>query len=182
MNVRNLSVAAALVVLSACATNGTAPAPGAKPATSGTPSAGPAAFRASDFAWSTVAGKGRIDGQLTYAPKGAAFSCAGAAVVLTPETPWVRTRMMILYMSADRAALPAVQVRQRTPPERSQDYSNFVRRTTCDATNRFSFQGLPDGAWFVITVAKPVAAGSTLDMAIMRRVTIRNGGAVNVRL
>jgi hypothetical protein len=179
MKLRIPAAAGGLLLLAACATDGTAPAP--KSVTGGPPAA-TAAFKTADFAWSTVAGRGRIDGQLTYGQKGATFTCAGSDVVLTPETPWVRTRMTILYMSADKAALPAVQVRQRTPPERSQDYSNFVKRTKCDAANKFSFQGLADGAWFVITVAKPVVAGSTLDMAIMRRVTIKNGGTAKAVL
>jgi hypothetical protein len=181
MNVRNLAPVA-MLALAACATDGNAPAPGPKAAAGAAAAPAAAAFKTTDFAWSTAAGKGRIDGQLTYGQKGAVFTCAGSDVVLTPETPWVRTRMTILYMSADKAALPAVQVRQRTPPERSQDYSNFVKRTKCDAANKFSFQGLPDGAWFVITVAKPAVAGSTLDMAVMRRVTIKNGAAITVKL
>ncbi len=177
MNVRIFSTAGALL-LCACASDGGAPAPKVM-AGSAAPTA---AYRASDFAWSTAPGKGRIDGQLTHSQKGATFSCAGAAVVLTPETPWVRSRMTILYMSADNAALPALQVRQRTPSERSQDYSTFVKRTTCDATNKFSFENVADGSWFVITVAKPTPVGPAQDMAIMRRVTIKNGQTVRVKL
>jgi hypothetical protein len=90
--------------------------------------------------------------------------------------------MQILYNSEREATLPADEVRGRTPPERSQDYSSFVRRTTCDATGRFAFAGLPDGGWFVITVAHPRTPGAGRDMAIMRRVSIKNGEAVKVRL
>ena len=88
--------------------------------------------------------------------------------------------MNILYGSTERAALPADEVRRRTPPERSQDYSSFVRRTNCDAAGRFSFSGLPDGSWYVITVARPVGGGS--DMAIMRRVTTKGSRVVNATL
>src|SRR5437764_411948 len=128
MDIRSIGLIGSLVVLAGCASPGgpAAPGPGAA---SPSAAAGAAAFKASDFAWSTAAGKGRIDGELGYSQRAATFTCSGTAVVLTPETPWVRTRMTILYMSADSAALPAIQVRQRTPPERSQDYSNFVRRT-----------------------------------------------------
>jgi len=168
-----------LVLLSACATQGGggAPPPVAavtRPATS--------EFRTADFAWSREAGRGSIQGQLTYRVGGAAYSCANAPVILTPETPWVRSRMMILYRSDQSAAEPAEEVRGRTPPERSQDYSAFVRRTTCDAAGRFAFTGLPDGPWFVITVARPPAGVAGREMALMRRVTIRGGNVVNVRL
>ena len=38
------------------------------------------------------------------------------------------------------------------------NYSAFVKRTVCDQNSRFSFSGLANGAWYVITVAKPVGA------------------------
>ena len=170
----------AMALLSACATEGGgggAPAPQAGP-----PRGGPAAFSAADFGWSRAAGKGAISGQLTYKAGGVAYNCANAPVILTPETPWVRSRMMVLYRSDSAAAEPADEVRGRTPPERSQDYSAFVRRTTCDATGRFAFTGLPDGSWFVITVARPPAGVAGREMALMRRVSIRGGNVVNVRL
>jgi hypothetical protein len=177
MNARLVGAIGVVLLLGACASPG-GPTPRAPVST-----AASAAFKATDFAWSQAPGKGGIDGQLAYSPAGQAFTCASSAVVLTPETPWVKRRMMILYNSEQSAALPAAEVRGRTPPERSQDYSAFVRRTTCDAQNHFAFSGLPDGAWFVITVAKPVAPGATgRDVAIMRRVTLRNGQMAKVKL
>lgn len=168
----------AAMLLSACATTSPPPAPGvtsaARPAN--------AEFRTSDFAWSTAAGAGRIEGQLRYKAGGQTYSCADAGVVLTPETPWTRRRMEILYKSPSSAALPAADVRGRTPPGRSSDYSAFVKRATCDASGRFSFTGLPDGNWFVITVAKPVAPGAGQEMAIMRRVTTGGARATAVKL
>ena len=94
----------------------------------------------------------------------------------------MRRRMMILYNSADYSALPADEVRGRTPPERSQDYSAFVRRAKCDAANHFIFTDLPDGPWFVITIAHPAVPGAARDMAIMRRVVVKNGQSLKVRL
>ena len=156
MNTRlGLSFAAVLMV-SACAAAGPGPMGRLAP-----PAASTSAFRTADFAWSTAPGSGRIDGQLSYRPMGKVHSCAAAGVLLTPDTPWVRSRMNILYSSTEKAVLPADEVRRRTPPERSQDYSSFVRRTTCDAQGRFSFTGLPDGTWYASTVARPVPAGST---------------------
>jgi hypothetical protein len=176
MILRIAGLIAVLVLASGCAATGGGPpsAPSAPAAT--------AAFRTADFAWSKQVGRGRIDGQLVYAAGKQAYTCANSTVVLTPETPWVSRRMTILYNSDKAATLPADEVRSRTPPERSQDYSAFARRTTCDAAEHFSFLALPDGTWFVITVAKPTTAGAGRDMAIMRRVTIRNGEAVKLRL
>ena len=183
MNARLAGAMGAALLVSACASPG-GPTPSRAPAAAPPPAAGAsAAFRAADFAWSQAPGKGGIDGQLTYGQSGQAFTCANAPVILTPETPWVKARMMVLYNSDKAAALPATEVRGRTPPERSQDYSAFVRRVTCDAQNHFAFSGLPDGAWFVITVAKPVTPGAAgRDVAIMRRVVLKGGQVVKVKL
>jgi len=174
---RTLAFAAAAALLSACApTLGPPPPP---PFREAPPSA--SVFRPGDFSWSAVPGRGRIEGRLTYQRSGVGYSCQGMSVILTPETLWTRRRMTILYNSPDRAALPVDEVRARTPSAPNDDYSAFVRRTTCDAANRFAFSGLPDGNWFVITVAKPVAASGE-TMAIMRRVTTRAGRATKADL
>lgn len=177
-HLRTLCIAAFLL-LGACATTENPPAKrGAAQAPLG--ASGPAAFRTADFAWSTASGSGAVQGQVAFRQHGTAYGCSG--VVLTPETPWVRQRISILYRSTDSAALPADEVRKRTPPERSQDYSNYVKRATCDAAGRFGFTGLPDGAWFVITVVKPSGGGAGPEIAIMRRISIRGGKSVSVRL
>ena len=138
------------------------------------PSAGASAFRADDFAWSAEAGHAGIAGRLAYHAGRTHYTCARTTVILTPETPWTRRRMEALYLSAESAALPADEVRARTPSAPSGDYSAFIRKATCDAASRFSFAGLPDGAWYVIAAAKPVD-GSGPTMAVMRRVTTHGG-------
>jgi len=170
-NLRHLGLAA-FFILGACATTDKPSAPVGAPAS--------AAFKTTDFAWSEGTGAGEIRGQIAYGAHKTPYGCSG--VVLTPETPWVRQRMSILYKSTESAALPAEEVRSRTPPERSQDYSKYVKRTTCSADGRFTFTGLPDGSWFVITVAKPANGGAGTEMAIMRRVSVKGGKAVTVRL
>jgi hypothetical protein len=180
MTHRSLFAVAALLMVAGCATD-QPPPPSRGASTMGRPLApqGPE-FKASDFAWATVAGKGRIDGQLTYRSGGVTYSCAEAGVLLTPQTEWTRQRMATLYKSADHAALPAAEVRARTV--RSNDYSTYVRRATCDPIGRFTFTNLPDGGWFAITVAKPATPGAGQDMAIMRHVKVANGKVVEVKL
>lgn len=165
MHARLTLAAAAALTLAACATT---EAPSHAPAPN-------AAFRKADFAWSSATGKAEIDGQLVFKKNGTSYGCVDAGVVLTPETPWVRQRMAILYLSSERAALPANDVRGRTPPERSQDYSAFVKRTACDASGHFAFSGLADGPWYVITVARATPQAAGPEMAIMRRVELRGG-------
>ena len=173
---RFLALSAVLTLLAGCETTGGGPPP---PPNAATPSA--TVFRPADFSWSAVPGRARIDGKLAYKRGEQRYTCAGAAVILTPETPWTRRRMTILYKSPTQAALPVAEVRARTPSEPGEDYSAFVRRTTCDGSDAFSFSGLPDGPWYVITVAKPVAPGAD-SMAIMRRVETKGGKAVKMAL
>jgi hypothetical protein len=174
---RFFMAAASLLALSACSTVGPPPPP--PPPHSGPVAEG--AFQPQDFSWSAVPGKGQIIGHLGFHAGPTRYVCAGASVILTPETPWTRRRMTILYSSAISSALPVDEVRARTPTAPSGDYSAFVRRTTCDSANGFNFQGLPNGAWYVITVAKAQGGGGP-DMAIMRRVEIRAGKPVVLEL
>lgn len=166
--VTTCSALAAAAVLAACApTLGPPPPGGAAPPA-------PSTFRAEDFAWSTEAGHGGVVGHLVYRQGQTRYSCAHATVILTPETPWTRHRMHVLYHSTDTAAEPVEAVRARTPTAPAGDYSAFVRRTSCDAANRFTFTGLPDGAWYAITIAKPVS-GDGPEIALMKRVVTHAG-------
>ena len=163
---RILIVAIAASALAACETEGPGPPVPPPPGPAYRPAApGPEAFRDSDFGWSTAKGAGAIDGLLAY--KGPAGHYACQDVVLAPETPWSRARMRILYMSTTAAAMPVDDVKSRTPPEHGSDYANYARHASCDANGHFSFAGLPNGAWYVITVATP-ASGTRV--AVMRRV------------
>jgi hypothetical protein len=148
-------------------------------APSPTPAYGPsppaAAFDARDFAWSQGAGPSSIAGVLAYRRDGVRYVCAGEDVLLIPETPWSRRRMVILYGSATAAALPASIVRARQPSAPTADFARFVRRTGCDTANHFVFQDLPNGSWFVVTIAKPQSGGGE-PFALTRRVELQGGG------
>ena len=166
-----LTAAVALMgLVSACA-----PTLGPPPPRTSAPPPGDASFRADDFAWAQVPGRNVLAGRLNFKLGGVAYSCSGATVVLTPETPWSRRRMSVLYKSDVRSALPADEVRARTPQAPPGDSGPFIKRTTCDAADHFSFAGLPDGAWYVVTIGKPGAGGAGASMAFMRRVTTRSG-------
>ncbi len=162
---RTLLILLAAASLTACETGG---GTGGGPIISG---GGNAAYSDQDFAWSQGGGGGSIDGALNYQGGPAAFTCGD--VVLLPATPWSRARMRILYLSDNQAVLPAAEVHARTPPEASGNYAQYAKHATCDAGNHFSFTGLPDGTWFLITVATPVSGGD--KVAVMRRVDVRGG-------
>lgn len=174
-----LSVLGLSILLAGCETT----TMGAGPAQ---PSAAPAAqavFRLEDFAWSEGTGRNSVTGRLVYRQGQTRFTCAGASVILTPETPWSRERMMVLYRSDDRAAAPSDEVRARTPMAApGGDYSAYIRRTACDASDRFAFTGVPNGAWYVITTARPAGQPDGVTVAIMRRVVTSAGKTINADL
>jgi hypothetical protein len=192
MNIRLLIAVAAIAGLAACETPGPGgpspfvagpPPPPGQPDYTQDPGFGPnAAFSVQDFAWSTQPGSGQIVGSLDYRAGGVSYGCQGAGVVLIPETPWSRRRMEILYLSANGATLPAADVRGRTPPEANESFQQFARRAPCNGEGDFAFTGLPDGAWYAITVAQPNTAGAGPDLAIMRRVIVRGGGVSPITL
>jgi len=163
---------AAAGILAGCQTQ-----PGGPPGPPPPPVAGNESFSDQDFAWSTQAGGSSVDGLLTYQGGPGHFTCKD--VVLIPRTAWSRRRMIILYGSDSQAAVSAAEVRTRTPSAPSGNYSQYVKHATCDAADHFSFGGLPNGGWFVITVATPVAGGD--GVAVMRHVETR-GGVTRVAL
>lgn len=177
-----LGALAAALLASACAPSLGPPPPGggSRPSTP-PPMRGSPNFSAQDFAWSQRPGSNVIAGRVAYRQGAARYTCAGAAVVLTPETAWSSRRMAALYGSTERAALPADEVRARTPSAPAGDAGPFVKRTTCDDADQFAFGGLPDGAWYAITVVRP-AAGSGATVALMKRVVVRGGRTVPVAL
>ena len=162
------------VGLAACETTGggsSGPTPPPPPVTD--------AFRAQDFAWSTPTGANRIDGALALRVSNVRYSCTGSAVILVPETAWSRRRMTTLYGSPTGATVAVDVVRARTPPA-PPEFGTYVRSTPC-AADHFTFTGLADGAWFVITQAR-ATVGTGAQMAIMRRVETRGGRPTTVNL
>lgn len=166
-----------ILALSICALTSACAAPSLGP-----PPPGPmptplqnATFSSADFAWSQRPGANVVAGQVVYRQGVIRYTCAGAGVVLTPETAWSRLRMAALYGSTERAALPTDEVRARTPNAPAGDAGPFVKRTTCDDADQFAFAGLADGAWFAITIARPAVNPKGASMALMRRVVVRGG-------
>lgn len=163
--------ASTAAILAACTPSLGPPPPSAPPP----PSIANAEFSAADFAWSQRAGSNIIAGRTAYRQGVARFTCAGGTVVLTPETAWSRRRMAALYGSTERAALPADEVRARTPNAPPGDAAPFVKRTTCDDADQFAFANLADGAWFAITIVRPANVTNGASVALMRRVVVRGG-------
>ena len=169
---------AAAALVSACSPSLGPPPPSAPPPVV----LGSANFSAAEFAWSQRSGTNIIAGKVAFKMGPTRYSCAGASVVLTPETAWSARRMAALYGSTDRAALPSEEVRARTPRAPQGDAGPYVKRTTCDDADQFAFGGLPDGAWYAITVVRAVGDPRAPNIALMKRVVVRGGRMVPVTL
>ena len=142
-----------------------------------------ATVRAEDFAWSTAEGANTITGAVAHRTRAGAWTCAGGSVGLTPETDYSRRRVEALYGSTRRAVLPVQLVRSRAVEEAAEDYSRYVRTVRCDSEGRFTFTGLPDGAWYVIAQAKPGPGAAPEDaLAVMQRVETRGGRTAVLKL
>jgi hypothetical protein len=178
-----LAASGLLLAVAACAPTLGPPPPGG-PSSSAPPPVvmGSANFSAADFAWSQKPGANVIAGRVGYRAGAIRYTCAGSSVVLTPETAWTIRRMTALYGSSDRAALPTDEVRARTPSAPAGDAGPFVKRTTCDDADQFAFGGLADGAWYAITIARPVGDPKGGTVALMKRVVVRGGRMVQVVL
>ena len=126
-----------------------------------------------DFSWSAQKGSNGIRGS---SPKG--YSCANMSVGLTPDAPYSRERIVKLYGSAVRADRTVTEIRNKPVLNDNPDLARFVRRARCDAQGRFSFDGLPDGNYFLIAQVN----GPTEPLALMRHVVLRGGDVEPVAL
>jgi hypothetical protein len=160
------------LALAACATQPVGPGPyGPPPPPGGVFIVSP--YRAADFAWAQQPGGNGIRGR---SPPG--FSCAGLAVGLTPDAPYSRERIQKLYGSVSRADRPVAEIRSKTVANDNPDLARYVRSTRCDASGAFSFDGLPDGSYFMIAqVASPRG-----PLALMRHVVLRGNDVEPVQL
>jgi len=171
---RIVAICLAAAALSACGTTSVGPPgvpPPPPPPSAYTPPPSTGGFNEADFGWSQATGKGAIIGVLSYGGGPANYTCGD--VVLLPETAWSARRTQALYLSTTEAAVPANDVRARTPKDPADQaqgaaYARYARHAACNATNHFSFANLPNGAWYVVTLAKPTAGGPAI--AVMRRV------------
>ncbi len=165
---RLMLLTAAGATLAACSTVPPPPPPPPEAAASSV------VFHSQDFAWSSQSGSGQIAGQVAYSRGGQRYACAGQPVVLIPDAPYSRGRIASLYGSPDHAILSVAEVRARQAGRPRDEYSAFVRSSTCDAKDHFSFKGLPAGGWFAIVVTRP-ASGDGEPVALMHHVQVRSG-------
>ena len=166
-------ILAGSVVLGACATTDV-PAP---PAAAGPPPA----FTASDFAWSQASGGASVRGSALYSPRGRAWSCTADGATLIPDAPYTRWRMERLYAAVDRGRATAAETRARQVAAPA-EFTPLVRTASCDTYNRFRFDGLAPGVWYVVATMRPPSGAAGDAVQLMRRVEVDAGETEAVTL
>lgn len=135
---RSIVVIAASSMLESCATTMPGPRYLRQPS---------ATFSASDVDWAAKPGKNTIAGSaLMRTMAGDVKTCAGLLVELIPDTPYARERMTVSFRGAESGYFPASNL---IAPPPDPDYTRTVRRSVCDAQGSFSFEGIPDGSYFL---------------------------------
>jgi hypothetical protein len=131
-----------------------------------------------EFAWSAKLGHNAIEGLGVWRDGARRFSCAGKSVLLMPETPYTKERMVELYGSDVQATRSVGEVRAHTTPAK-RDIQAYVHPTQCDSLGAFSYRDLPDGGWFLIVRA---ASPSGDEVVALRRVHVSGGETSAVRI
>lgn len=111
-------------------------------------------------------------------------TCAGLEVNIVPEAAYSTTRIKNMFQSVDQGFLPSSSKRKivETEPE----YSKNLRSAICDAQGNFTFEHLPDGAYFVmaqVTWGVPLRYYTSHEGGtIMQRVSVAGGEVKRVVL
>ncbi len=161
-----LAIAAAAMMLSACAT---APSPPV------------AHFDPASVAWAKKPGPNAIAGiARVEAENGKLRTCASLPVRLAPDSSYTRERVERLYGDSDAAFVDAERAqRVRAQPGASvtKAYEKSLKASVCDANGRFVFKNLPDGTYYVMApvVWRNKIGEVTEGGFFMQRITVRRG-------
>ena len=139
----------------------------------------PPAFTLSDYAWAQAAGDAGIRGSALYSPRGAVWTCTADGVTLIPEGSYARWRVQRIWGDTERGLATATERRTREP-DTPAEFAPLVRTAACDPYNRFRFDGLGAGAWYVVATMRPPAGSSAETVHLMRRVELSPGETQSV--
>jgi hypothetical protein len=114
-------------------------------------------------------GENGISGQAFLTRQGdSVVTCAGSRVLLLPATSYFREMFWHMIVAGS----------EPEPPKNPYpSLKSMIRRTECDAQGNFSFSGIPDGTWFVLTQVKARDGG-----VLITELTVSNGGTPQVLL
>lgn len=128
------------------------------------------------------AGNGGVEGNAFMRTRnGEVVTCAGFAVHLTRDTPYVRERLDALYEGDMNTGFQRqyfdVEFTNTDPR-----YAAAGRSTVCDSSGNFEFTGLADGSYFVNTIVEWRVGNRLQGGRLMARFEIEDGQTKRVVL
>lgn len=147
------------------------------------PEPAPLPIDASLLEWSKARGSNTISGDAVLRTVGGDVkTCAGLGVKLLPISADTERWARFTYGPNGGLYSPPLFGARSIPFEADP----YVRRQTCNAQGRFSFQGLPDGQYFVIatvTWSAPTRYGlESQGGDVAKRVEVRGGQELEVTI
>jgi hypothetical protein len=103
------------------------------------------------MAWAQGDGRNTVTGfAVLRTVGGEARTCAGLQAILIPDSPYARERMTAIFGNIAKGTRESM----RGPVKfRGDDplYVSLLRTTRCDGQGTFTFERVPDGAWYATT-------------------------------
>lgn len=142
-------------------------------------------FDAKEASIINKSGKNTISGSaLLKRNDGQTVTCAGADVRLVPYTTYANTRMLEIYGGTNKGfqqAMPPGFNEVKFIPD-DPNYHSMRNATQCNAQGFFSFKNVADGDYFVITSVVWTVGYNQQGGALMKRVSVKGGEAVDIVL
>lgn len=106
-------------------------------------------FSAADYAWAAARGRNSVTGSAVLRTRGGEpRTCAGLTAKLYPAGAYTDEVMGQMYGGADRGLYDGRAT--WTPPGPVPAWAAAARQSACDGQGYFLFDGVPDGAWYVV--------------------------------
>lgn len=133
-------------------------------------------FNPADVAWAVGNGPNGVSGQAFLRQQGGGVvTCAGEEVSLVPASPYSTERITARYGSSTSGSAGALFGNRL--PTAEPGYESSFRRTHCDAQGNFSFPGLPDGDYYLVTKVVWTVGSNIFPEGgqLMQKVSLRGG-------
>lgn len=111
---------------------------------------------------------------------GGVVTCAGLPIVLVPHTSYAAERLRALYGNTERGYNNVYRQLQFIPDEPG--YTQYTRKTICDAQGKFSFTDVADGRFYLISHITWQVGNAAQGGALMQAVSVSGGESRDVVL
>lgn len=142
-------------------------------------------FDVDDVAWSTAPGRNSVRGTAVHKTLArSSRTCASLPVRLVPDSSYARLRFHELYGSEEAGESTGPNFNAYGPERSDPRYLNVARVANCDSQGNFSFEGIPDGTWYVLSTdnSRSQHGANPPGSALFKRIQLKDGQAADVTL